>query len=1509
MEEPERSLAVDLGASLDPSVLADRARAWATERLQAEAATVIPARAKDAQRLGPGPREAWLPADALRLQASRAQAGASFVEALPPQAGFAGWIYSLPAFGLLAVRGGPAACVDPSRLEALRRVGRALRASCDHAQVMGCADPGEGDRAEPLLDCMPDAAVAADAEGRVRVWNRAAERMFGRSAAEALGQPLGLIIPLRLHDAHNAGFQRVLETGETRIIGVPVEVKGLHADGSEIDVEALLNQVATPDGLRFVAVLRDISARVGQRAINRLAAAAAERTSASLARLAQVVAGDLREMPAAVNQELLELLGVDRVSLWRLEKDRLVLCDRFDQPSGHQGAGESWREMDHPRFFAQLRAGALIEAQVDVGEPEMEGRAARLYRPAGVCSVLEVPIRALAGLRGMICLESRTPRRWLAEERSYIEHVAELIVHAMDRSVIQSLEARHSAVLAALADAVLAVGPENHITVVNPAALELLGCAVEDCVDQPLAHVIQMADLNVDLPERVGAVLAGERPSDRPLVVELVRRDGAHVRAAAQVVPLHRGELVVGAVLTLHDLSEIEASRRDLERQNQQLRALSEAIPDMLFSLSSEGQIQYLKQDAGHRYLVSPTDTSVHNLYSIFEPELARRLHGAAAMVLQTGGVTVIDYAVHHQQTMLHFEARMSRMGDDHVIALVRDVTEDRARAEALREQQERTAYLLSSTSAIIYSARLPDFSVEYISDSVTAVVGHAVEDCLSHSFWLNSVHPDDAERVLLGIQGLYEKGHHVQEYRHRHRDGGYRWLRDELRLVCDASGIPQRVTGAAFDITDRKRSEASLALAVDISQIVARFSAEVLRKSQSPFERTMSRALAALGERTGARRAMVGRMSEREMVLVAQWSVGGLPALDGVPAVIGHHAAAALNGEVGCEGCLSDDEMAGFDLVHLIAVPMGFAGGGVGFIGVDDPNEDLIEAVHLRSLLQVVADAVAAGLQNVEDRSVLQQLNARLAAEDHAKRLLLDLARELALAQTPEALLARVANHIGLVMDDVLVTLLTLEQEGAVARVRTLYRQLPASRVEDPSDTRLAVADLAGSALAHAIQAGIPVTTQSFGPDQFWDWKLFGERDQLTQFMVIPLVSAGGVFGTLNMASFEHLPPSEARIDWATQLGSMVAAQLSILEARDALRTLNTELERRVASRTLALQRSEDRLERLFQHAPQAMVMVDRHQRVAKSNLRAQSLFGYSDTEFQLIELSMLVPEVWRTRHREIIKEAGLLEGAKRMADRRLVNAVRKDGTEFSAEVGLVPLEVNGEPQVLAGVTDVSARLAAEEALTRSLREKETLLKEIHHRVKNNLQVISSLLMLQSDQSANPELRPLLLESVYRVRSMALIHQMLYGVMSLERVDFGDYARTLAQSLRSTLAPALRVRLDCASIELTVDVAVPLGLILNELLTNAFKYGKPLVVEEADWDVRVSLENLDGKELRLIVADRGPGLPPSLRLQTASTLGLQLVRTLGRQLRARFEVGDGPGASFSLRCLQRIGG
>jgi two-component sensor histidine kinase len=200
-----------------------------------------------------------------------------------------------------------------------------------------------------------------------------------------------------------------------------------------------------------------------------------------------------------------------------------------------------------------------------------------------------------------------------------------------------------------------------------------------------------------------------------------------------------------------------------------------------------------------------------------------------------------------------------------------------------------------------------------------------------------------------------------------------------------------------------------------------------------------------------------------------------------------------------------------------------------------------------------------------------------------------------------------------------------------------------------------------------------------------------------------------------------------------------------------------------------------------------------------------------------------------------------------------------------------------------------------AQTSIIRSLKEKETLLREIHHRVKNNLQIVSSLLRLQSEKMPSPEARSLIEESVMRVQSMALIHQHLYGVESLDRIDLGDYARVLAESLRSLLAPSVRLRIDAKVTEVSINHAIPAGLILNELLTNAFKYGitKPgaLALHGDDGrtgrgcDVCVEVGR-HADQVRIAVLDAGPGLPADINLQRASSIGLQLIRLLTRQLR-----------------------
>ncbi|WP_345236611.1 sensor histidine kinase, partial [Hymenobacter saemangeumensis] len=189
------------------------------------------------------------------------------------------------------------------------------------------------------------------------------------------------------------------------------------------------------------------------------------------------------------------------------------------------------------------------------------------------------------------------------------------------------------------------------------------------------------------------------------------------------------------------------------------------------------------------------------------------------------------------------------------------------------------------------------------------------------------------------------------------------------------------------------------------------------------------------------------------------------------------------------------------------------------------------------------------------------------------------------------------------------------------------------------------------------------------------------------------------------------------------------------------------------------------------------------------------------------------------------------------------------------------------------------------QQQLRQSLGEKEVLLKEVHHRVKNNLQIVSSLLALQAQAQARlPVVAAALREGQNWVKSIALAHELLYQADDLARVDFALFAEQLAAHLRRAFAaPAVQVRVAAAGIRLDTDTAVPLGLVLNELLSNAFKYA---CAQGRAGQLEVAMHYDEASHsYRLRVGDDGPGLPAGFTLAQASSLGLRLVQSLARQL------------------------
>ncbi|HWW73823.1 MAG TPA: histidine kinase dimerization/phosphoacceptor domain -containing protein, partial [Pyrinomonadaceae bacterium] len=252
-------------------------------------------------------------------------------------------------------------------------------------------------------------------------------------------------------------------------------------------------------------------------------------------------------------------------------------------------------------------------------------------------------------------------------------------------------------------------------------------------------------------------------------------------------------------------------------------------------------------------------------------------------------------------------------------------------------------------------------------------------------------------------------------------------------------------------------------------------------------------------------------------------------------------------------------------------------------------------------------------------------------------------------------------------------------------------------------------------------------------------------------------------------------------------------------------------------------------------------------------------------------------------------------------IGSRREASGRRKDGSAFPVELNVG--EVNfGERRIYTLILrDITERKREEGKIKSSLREKEILLKEIHHRVKNNLQIISSLLNLQSTHIRDPRALEVFKEGQGRVRSMALIHEKLYQSDDLARVDFSEYISNLAAYLFRSYAMnagGVRLGVEAEGVMLGVDTAIPCGLIVNELVSNSLKHAFP---GGQGGSIKITLRPEGPERLKLCVSDDGVGLPPGFDVHDTPSLGLQLVNTLARQLGGAVEVGGGAGAEFNI--------
>ena len=326
------------------------------------------------------------------------------------------------------------------------------------------------------------------------------------------------------------------------------------------------------------------------------------------------------------------------------------------------------------------------------------------------------------------------------------------------------------------------------------------------------------------------------------------------------------------------------------------------------------------------------------------------------------------------------------------------------------------------------------------------------------------------------------------------------------------------------------------------------------------------------------------------------------------------------------------------------------------------------------------------------------------------------------------------------------------------------------------------------------------------------------------------------------------------------------------------------------------ALRESETRYRTLFELAGEAFLMVrPGNGEIMDANLAALRLLGYERADLlRLSPMDLVAPDM-----RESTRREGEVQLARQGFFSLETQWLRRDGATIPVLVSGRPVPLTGEAQLQLIARDMTDQRAAEGKLRASLHEKEVLLREIHHRVKNNLQIISSLIDLQADHVRDPQALALFRDGQDRIRSMALVHEELYQSEDLARIDFGTYLERLATGLFQAYSaqPSIALRLAVEPVRLTVDLAIPCGLIVNEIVANSLKYAFP---DGRSGGVSIELQ-AEGDQLRLRVGDDGVGLPAGLDFRQTETLGLQLVNILTRQVKGQVELDRRHGTVFTL--------
>lgn len=434
-----------------------------------------------------------------------------------------------------------------------------------------------------------------------------------------------------------------------------------------------------------------------------------------------------------------------------------------------------------------------------------------------------------------------------------------------------------------------------------------------------------------------------------------------------------------------------------------------------------------------------------------------------------------------------------------------------------------------------------------------------------------------------------------------------------------------------------------------------------------------------------------------------------------------------------------------------------------------------------------------------------------------------------------------------------------------------------------------------------------------------------FGPRETATATAILSAIS---VWGTVSgLSSFVVSTRNASLLLLETFMGVnavmalMVAAVVS--ERKDvmvALRKAYSDLDLRVHERTAALskaigelqfemnerKRAEEKFRDLLESAPDAMVITDAGGIINLVNSQTETMFGYTRKELLGQRIEILLPHRFRNNHGGYRVKYSAEPRLRPMGAGLELFGLRKDNTEFPVEISLSPISTSEGDLFTAAIRDITERKRIEAQAKEAFR-KEVLLKEIHHRVKNNLQVVASMLNLQSEYLTDERLLGILADSQNRIKAISLIHEKLYQSQDLGKVEMGPYFESLGVNLLRThlMHPSsVSIKVNAEGIYLGIDTAIPCGLVINELISNCLKHAFP---NGREGEIYIQLFSANNGDFILQVQDNGIGFPKEIDFRNTRSLGLQLVIMFIQQFNGTIELDSQNGTKYTINFKEKM--